>query len=79
MKREGLAAANGVYHFYLVAFAQCGGFVLAARHNVQVEFDRHPATRQVKPVEQGRDAFAIGQFESFTVQLNAHAHGRHYF
>ncbi len=79
MQREGLAAANRVDDFDLIAFAQRSAFVLAARHDVEVQFDGYPATGKVEPVQQGRNVLAIWQFEGFTVQLNAHAHGHHYF
>jgi hypothetical protein len=39
----------------------------------------HPAPGQVQAGQQGRNAFAVGQFVRFTVQLNAHAHGHHCF
>lgn len=41
--RGGLAATNGVDDFDLIAFAQGGGGVLTARHDIQVEFHCNPA------------------------------------
>jgi hypothetical protein len=37
--------------------------VLAARHDIQVQFHRHPAPGQVQAGQQGRNGFAVGQFK----------------
>ncbi|MNP69636.1 hypothetical protein D3C76_1657600 [compost metagenome] len=67
-----LAAADGVDHFDAVAFAQGGGGVQAARHYVEVEFDRDAAASQIQAGNEVRDSLAVGKLEGFTVQLNAH-------
>ncbi|MNZ29719.1 hypothetical protein D3C78_469730 [compost metagenome] len=74
-----LAAADGMHDFDLIAFTQRCGCVLATWHDIQVELYRDTAPDKVQAGQQGLDAFAIGQLEGFTVQLNAHAHGHHYF
>jgi len=74
-----LAAADGVYHFDLIALVEGGLGVLAARDDIQVEFDRDPASGQVQTGQQGRNGFSVGQFKGFAVQLNAHAECRHHF
>ena len=74
-----LAAADGVHDFDVVAFVERGVGMLAARDDIQVEFDCHPASGQFQTGEQGRNGFTVGQFKGFTVQLNAHARCRHHF
>lgn len=76
---KGLAAADGVYDLYGIAFLESGFRVLAARDDIQIEFDRHPASGQFQSGQQGRNGFAVGQFKGFAVQLNAHAGCRHHF
>lgn len=56
-----------MYHLNLVTVAQGGTGMLTARHYVQVEFDRHAASSQIETLDQPGDAFAVGQFECFTV------------
>ncbi|MNE60136.1 hypothetical protein D3C80_1552650 [compost metagenome] len=74
-----LAAADGVHHFDVVAVVQRGVCMLTARDDIQIEFDRHPASGQVQTGQQGRNGFTVGQFKGFAVQLNAHAGCRHHF
>ena len=56
-----------MYHLNLVTLAQGGGGVLAARHDIQIELNRHAASSQIETLDQPGDAFAVGQFECFTV------------
>jgi hypothetical protein len=56
-----------MHHFNLVTFAQRGGGVLAARHDIQIELNRHAASGQIQTANQPGDGFAVGQFECFTV------------
>ena len=53
--------------------------MLAARDDIQIEFDRHPASGQIQTGQQGRNGFTVGQFKGFAVQLNAHTECRHHF
>jgi len=56
-----------MYHFHLVTLAQGGGGVLAARHDIQIELNRHAASGQIQTVDQPGDGGAVRQFECFTV------------
>jgi len=56
-----------MHHFNPITFAQGGGGVLAARHYIQVELDRHTASSQIQTADQPGDGFILGQFECFTV------------
>jgi hypothetical protein len=68
-----------VYHFDGIAVVQRGVGVLAARDDIQIELDRHPAPGQFQTGQQGRNGFTVGQFKGFAVQLNAHTECRHHF
>jgi ABC-type transport system involved in cytochrome c biogenesis ATPase subunit len=68
-----LTATDRMHHFNLITFAQGSGDMLAARNDVQIEFDRDSPPRQLEAGQQRRDGFAVWQFVGFTVQLNAHA------
>lgn len=74
-----LAAADGMHNFDRVTVVQSSFCVLAARDDIQIEFDRHPASGQFQTGQQGRNGFTVGQFKGFAVQLNAHAGCRHHF
>jgi hypothetical protein len=69
----GLAAADGVDHFDLIAFVQDRGHMLAAGHDIQVQLDSDATPGKFKAGQQGQDGFAIRQFKGFAVQLNVHA------
>ena len=51
-----------------------GGGVLAAQHDVEVEFDRHALAGQVEPRQQVGDGQAVGQVEGFAIELNVHGY-----
>jgi hypothetical protein len=74
-----LAAADGVHDFDRIAVVQRCISMLTARDDIQIEFDRHPASGQFQTGQQGRNGFTVGQFKGFAVQLNAHAECRHHF
>ena len=61
------AATDRVYHLDPITLAKGGGGVLAARHYIQVEFDRQTASRQIQAIDQLGDGLPFGQFEGFTV------------
>ena len=55
-----------------VAVAQHRADVLTTRHDVQIEFDRHPLADRIQAHEQVCDAGAVWQLEGFAVQLDVH-------
>lgn len=76
---DGSAAANGMDHFDVVAVVEKGVGMLAARNDIQIEFNCYPPSGQFQAGNQGRNGLAVGQFKGFAVQLNAHAQRRHHF
>ncbi|MNY62965.1 hypothetical protein D3C86_1998660 [compost metagenome] len=48
--------------------------MLAARHDIEIEFDRHTLAGQLEPLQQVGDGQTVGQVEGFAIQLNVHGY-----
>jgi hypothetical protein len=73
----GLATANGVYHFDLIAIDQNSSGMLATWDNVAIELDRQPAPSQIQALQQVGHRLSVRELMTLAVQLNVHS-GRHH-